>query len=214
MRILLLLLTCLTGMTGLFVLPARAGDDDFTHYVLALSWNASWCAREGDARDADQCDPRHELGFTLHGLWPQGERDWPSYCRATARDPSRSRTAAMADIMGSAGLAWYQWKKHGRCSGLTADEYFKLARDAWEAIQRPEVLRRIDRTMRLPPDVVEQAFLEANPGLAANQLAVTCRHGYLQEVRICLTKGLVPRACTVKTERGCQIGQVIFPPMR
>ncbi|MEM1163843.1 MAG: ribonuclease T, partial [Pseudomonadota bacterium] len=50
----------------LSTMSARA--DDFTHYVLALSWNASWCAIEGDSRNADQCDPRHELGFTLHGL--------------------------------------------------------------------------------------------------------------------------------------------------
>ena len=51
---------------GLLLLPslARAGDraGDFTHYVLALSWNATWCALEGDRRKAAQCDPRHDIG--------------------------------------------------------------------------------------------------------------------------------------------------------
>lgn len=194
--------------------PARAADGDFTHYVLALSWNASWCAIEGDERRADQCHPRHDHGFTLHGLWPQGERDWPEYCRTNQRDPSRAMTARMADIMGSGGLAWHQWKKHGRCSGLGAEEYFKLSRDAYGMIKRPSLFRKIDRRLRVSPAVVEKAFLEANVGLKANQLSVTCRDGYVQEVRVCLTKGLVPRACTPKTERGCRAKAVYLPPMR
>ena len=193
-------------------LPARA--EEFTHYVLSLSWNASWCTIEGDARRADQCDPRHDYGFVLHGLWPQAERGWPSFCRTPERDPTRRETAAMADIMGSPGLAWHQWKKHGRCSGLSAEEYFKLSRDAWEMIRRPEVLRKVDKRLQLPPGVVEKAFLEANPDLRPNQLAVTCKDGFVQEVRICLTKGLVPRACAPQTERGCRAGTVILPPMR
>lgn len=200
------------GLMLLAALPARA--DEFTHYVLSLSWNATWCELEGDARRADQCDPRHDLGFTLHGLWPQGERGWPSFCRTTERDPSRTMTEAMADVMGSPGLAWHQWKKHGRCSGLSAREYFQLSRDAYAMIKQPEILGKVDKRLRMPPDVVEKAFLEANPNLRASQIAVTCRDGYVQEVRICLTKGLAPRACAPAVERGCRMDRVIFPPMR
>ena len=149
MRLFLALLATLTLLT-----PARA-QDEFTHYVLALSWNATWCALEGDARNADQCDTRHDHGFTLHGLWPQGERGWPEYCRTDARDPSRRQTAEMKDIMASPGLAWHQWKKHGRCSGLTATEYFQLSRDAYAMIKRPAVLRKLDKRVKLPPGVVE-----------------------------------------------------------
>jgi ribonuclease T2 len=198
------------------VAAARAEDraGDFTHYVLALSWNASWCQLEGEAEGAEQCDPRHDLGFTLHGLWPQYEDGWPEYCRTRHADPSRAATAAMADIMGTGGLAWYQWKKHGRCAGLPAGEYFALAREAFGTIRQPEVLRRLDRTVRVDPDVVEEAFLDANPGLASDQLAVTCRAGLLQEVRICLSPALEPRACTPEVERGCASSSIELPPVR
>lgn len=190
----------------------RAGD--FTHYVLALSWNASWCALEGEARGAGQCDERHDLGWTLHGLWPQREDGWPENCRTRRDDPSRAQSAAMADIMGSGGLAWYQWKKHGRCADLPATEYFALAREAFHAIEQPEVLERLKRTVRIDPDVVEEAFLEANPQLSADELAVTCRDGMLQEVRVCLTPDLEPRACTPQVERGCRSDSVELPPIR
>lgn len=196
----------------LAALPARAAE--FTHYVLALSWNATWCTLEGDGRGADQCDPKHDIGFTLHGLWPQGERDWPEFCRTAERDPPRSATRAMRDVMASPGLAWHQWKKHGRCSGLSWREYFQLSRDAFSMIKRPEVLRKVDKRLKIAPAVLEKAFLEANPGLKANQISVTCRDGLAQEVRICLTKGLVPRACSPKVERGCRAKSVIFLPMR
>jgi hypothetical protein len=109
--------TLLTALIALAA-PAQAENDRagvFDYYVLALSWSPSWCALEGDAREAAQCAPGKGLGFTLHGLWPQHERGWPDYCRSDKSDPSRRQSGAMADIMGDGGLAWHQWKKHGRC---------------------------------------------------------------------------------------------------
>ena len=119
---------------------------DFDYYVMSLSWSSNWCALEGDARGEDQCRPGKNLTFTLHGLWPQYENGWPSYCRTTARDPSRRQSAAMADIMGSGGLAWYEWKKHGRCAGLTAEGYFATARKAYGSVTIPPLFSKLDKT--------------------------------------------------------------------
>lgn len=190
----------------------RAGE--FDYYVMALSWNASWCEAEGDARGADQCDARHDFGFTLHGLWPQREIGWPGYCRTPERDPSRSDTAAMADIMGSGGLAWHQWKKHGRCSGLSSADYFRLSRLAFAAVNRPEILRRLPRDVSVPPGVIEEAFLESNPGLDPDGVTITCRDGLLREARICLTRDLKPRRCGQDVIRDCAARTVTVPMMR
>lgn len=190
----------------------RAGT--FDHYVLALSWNATWCAIEGDARGADQCDPRHDHGFTLHGLWPQDAVGWPSYCRTAARDPSRRQSDAMADIMGSGGLAWHQWKKHGRCSGLSAEDYFALARRAHDRVTRPAIFRQLTQEVRLPPDVVEEAFLESNPGLAADGITVTCADGRVHEVRICLDRDLGYLTCGPDVRRDCPAATVTMAPIR
>jgi len=201
-----------------FLLPraALAADraGDFDYYVLSLSWNAAWCEAERAGRGAPQCDPAHDIGFTLHGLWPQHERGWPQYCTTAQRDPSRSETAAMADIMGSSGLAWHQWKKHGRCSGLSSAAYFALTREAWEAVQRPEVLTRIRLPMRVAPKAIEDAFLEINPSLRPDGVTVTCPDRRFREVRICLTKALVPRLCSPDVARDCEVPDPLFAPMR
>ena len=198
-------------------LPAHAEDDaagDFDYFVMALTWSPNWCALEGDARDDDQCDARHAHGFTLHGLWPQDETGYPSGCRTIARDPSRAETAAMTDIMGSGGLAWYQWKKHGRCSGLTARDFFATARRAYAAIRLPEVFQTLNRRITLPASVVEDAFVDANPALPRDAVTVTCEAGMIQEVRLCLTKDLSPRRCGDDVIRDCRMKDAVMEPVR
>lgn len=190
----------------------RAGA--FDYYLLSLSWSPGWCATTGDARNEDQCDPRHDYSFTLHGLWPQYESGWPSYCRTGARDPSRRQTAEMADIMGAAGLAWHQWKKHGRCTGLSAAQYFETARTAYDSITIPEVFRRLNRDVKLPAPVVEEAFIEANPALDRNMITITCDQGRIQEARICLTKDLRPRLCGTDTARDCRMTDALMEAVR
>ncbi len=187
---------------------------DFDYYVMSLSWSAAWCALEGDARDDAQCDAGRQLTFVLHGLWPQYEAGWPSYCRTAERDPSRAETAAMADIMGGAGLAFYQWKKHGRCSGLSSDAYFAAARRAHETISIPELFSRISEPLQLSASVIEDAFVEANPDLKRDQLTVTCAEGRIEEVRICLTKKLEPRRCGADVIRDCRLSDAILEPVR
>lgn len=187
---------------------------DFDYYVMSLSWSANWCALEGDARGEDQCDPRHNYTFTLHGLWPQNERGWPSYCQTGARDPSRGQSAAMADIMGSGGLAWYQWKKHGRCSGLTAQDYFATARRAYDSITIPPVFAKLNRSVKVPASVIEDAFLQTNPKLTAGMITITCDRGMIQEARICLTKDLEPRACSRDVARDCRMTDAVLNAVR
>jgi ribonuclease T2 len=190
----------------------RAGD--FDYYVMALSWSAAWCALEGDARDDPQCDEGRGLTFILHGLWPQYEDGWPSFCRTAERDPTRSDTAAMADIMGGAGPAFYQWKKHGRCSGLSAKSYFDTAREAFAGVTVPEVFALVDEPLTLPASVIEDAFLDANPDLSPDQITITCEQGRIQEARLCLTRDLEPRRCGADVRRDCRQADAILEPVR
>lgn len=195
--------------------PAAADQaGDFAYYVLALSWSPSWCLVEGDARRAAQCDPVEDTGFILHGLWPQHLDGWPEYCEPDTRDPTPAEAAAMADIMGSEGLARHEWEKHGTCSGLGPEGYYALSRQAFPAIRRPERLRALAEPARLAPAAIERAFLAANPTLAPEAVSVTCRDGLFREVRICLDRALAPRPCTGPAARECPLPEVVVPRVR
>lgn len=196
-------------------LAAAEGErpGDFDYYLLALSWSPTWCALEGDSRGADQCDARHDYAWTLHGLWPQNERGWPSFCPAAGPGPAAGEVATMTEIMGSAGLARYQWEKHGSCSGLEPEAYFAAARSAYQAVKQPDALRRLDRTVEIDPEVVEEAFLAANPGLSEEGLVLSCRSGRISEVRICLTRDLTFRRCAPDIADDCR-GMARLDPVR
>ncbi len=201
----------------MLALPAHAEGEragDFDYYVAALSWSATWCDLEGAARREPQCDAGRGITFVLHGLWPQDEEGWPSYCRTAERDPSRGETAAVADVFGGAGAAFYQWKKHGRCSGLPARDFYAKARRVRDGIRIPAVFAQVNRRLQVPASVVEGAFIEANPGLAPDMITVTCRQGMIEEVRICLTRDLGPRRCGADALRDCRLEDAVLLPLR
>ncbi|MGU3536296.1 ribonuclease T2 family protein [Methylobacterium sp. A54F] len=164
----------------------RPGDFDF--YVLALSWSPTYC-ETARRRDDRQCDPGRGLGFVVHGLWPQFTRGYPENCSAVERAPTRQAMEAAGDVYPSEGLARYEWRKHGTCSGLDPAAYFRAAREARLAVTIPDALKGAGE-QRLAPIEVARLFVTANRGLRPDMMAVTCARGRLQEVRICFSKDL------------------------
>lgn len=187
---------------------------DFDYYVLALSWSPGWCRAEGDERDAPQCEAGRRADFVIHGLWPQYERGWPQDCATDERGPSRRESAAMAEVMGSGDLAWYQWRKHGRCTGLSGTDYYAATREAARAVTIPPVFDGLFRDIRLPVAAIEDAFIDVNPDLSRDGITVTCEGGALREVRVCLTRDLRPRDCAPDIRRDCRARSLLMERVR
>ena len=186
------------------VLADGEASGAFDYYVLSLSWAPNWCAVTGDSRGDAECGKRG-LTFTLHGLWPHYDTGgYPSNCQTGTHDPSRYDTAAMEDIMGSDGLAWHEWKAHGRCSGLPSDAYLAAMRKAYGSVTIPPLFAKVSHPLNVAPTAIEDAFLETNPNLSPADVAVTCASGMIQDVRVCLTKDLSPRPCAADV-RACTL---------
>ncbi|MDP4023871.1 ribonuclease T2 [Methylobacterium sp. NEAU 140] len=171
---------------GGFGRKAEPGDFDF--YVLALSWSPTYCAGAGERRDEAQCAPGRGLGFVVHGLWPQYARGYPENCGAYPRPVSRQALEVAGQVFPSEGLARYEWRKHGTCSGLDPAAYFAAARDARSAVTIPDGLKTGGQT--LAPIEIARQFVTANRGLRPDMMAVACARGRLTEVRICFSKDL------------------------
>jgi ribonuclease T2 len=208
MRLILCLILALRGA------PAAAEGDRagvFDYWVAAFSWTPTWCEREGDARRDARCADGAGVGWALHGLWPQYERGWPSFCRTRERDPTRAETAAAGRLYGSSGLAWHQWRKHGRCSGLSARDYYLLSARVVDRLRLPEM----PAAGTVSAEALEAAILAANPGMRHDMVTVTCRDGAIHEVRFCLARDdFVPRRCGDDVIRDCRNGQARLPPPR
>jgi ribonuclease T2 len=189
----------------------------FDYYVLALSWSPSYCeAREDRApnRTPDrQCSGR-PFSFVVHGLWPQYERGFPSYCQVPAPRLNRAIVDSMLDVMPSPRLIFHEWDQHGTCSGLPPRAYFENVRKARAVVKIPPEYVELDRPITVVPGEVAEAFVKANPGLSYAGISVFCDRKWLSEVRICLEKNFSFRDCTEVRRHACRLDKARMPAMR
>ena len=183
---------------------SEAATLPFDFYVLALSWSPAYCASDAGSRSPLQCGAGADFGFITHGLWPQFEEGWPSFCQSPHGD---SMPAAIADdligIMPDRGLIAHQWDKHGTCSGLSPARYAAMIREASASIAIPMLFAQ-QPLSRIDADQIEAAFAAANPGLTEDAIAIACPNRRFTEVRICLDQDLSPRACAQVDRNGCR----------
>ncbi len=192
--------------------PSRPGQFDF--YVLSLSWSPGFCATS-HGKTYSQCETGANVGFVVHGLWPQYERGFPLDCPTSARYPSRTAVESAQGLYPDDGLARYEWRRHGTCSGKSPTDYFADVRRAHDAVKIPAPFQSASETQSWVPMDIERAFLAANPELKQGMVAVACRDGTLEEVRICFSKDLRAfQACPEVTRRDCRAPNISVPPMR
>ncbi|HWD13730.1 ribonuclease T [Pseudochrobactrum sp. sp1633] len=194
-----------------------SANANFDFYVLSLSWSPSYCADNGNRANArQQCGTGRSYGFIVHGLWPQYDRGFPESCdHRQANDlVPRDLVSELSDIMPSAGLMRHEWRKHGTCAGISQRDYFSTVQNAYQAVTVPPALRNVTSPRTVDPQLIEKAFIAANPGLPADAIAVTCNRRRIQEVRICMDKGLKFRSCGEVDRNSCRSRSVTLLPNR
>lgn len=198
-------------------LTAAAQSGSFDYYILALSWSPSWCAdKGGDGRDASQCAPGANPGFVVHGLWPaQSNGNSPTECGPQNRNPTRMALDIAEQVYPSVGLARYQWRKHGTCSGLDPSSYFTAVKNARALVKIPPPLVAPASDLHTVPQSVERVFAEANPGLRADMMQVSCRRDTLTEVRLCIGRDLKSFVTCPAIQRSeCRARDITIPAGR
>jgi ribonuclease T2 len=92
--------------------------------------------------------------------------------------------------------------------------FFETVHKARAAVKIPPEFTDLKEPLSVTPNAVEDAFIEANPGLSANAMAVGCDAKRLTEVRLCLSKDLQFRDCAQIAKRSCSREQLTMPPVR
>ena len=187
----------------------RAEPGAFDYYVLTLSWSPAFCAKNKGSPDPDQCGTESKFGFVVHGLWPQHtDGGYPANCIRDRTVPKSVIDQTMP-IMPSVGLMVYQWGKHGTCSGLNVTDYFARLREAHAKVKVPEPLQSPSADLSIPAMQVERLFVQANPGLAPESVAIVCSKRDVTEVRICLNKDLGFMPCGSRVVDRCRRDAVL-----
>jgi len=168
----------------------------FSYYMLVLSYAPDFCAQPSGDKDPRECGTGRNLGFVVHGLWPQGETTrGPENCGSPSPVPQNVIDATLSYIP-TESLIRHEWTAHGSCSGLTPEDYFALLRKARDSIKIPDDLNQPGHQLQLNPADFASKFASANPGFSSEAFRISCYPSKdLQEMRVCLNKDLSPRAC-------------------
>ena len=162
-------------------------------YTLALTWSPRFC-RDARNKTGLQCG-QGRFGFTLHGLWPDGEgRQWPQYCRPVALLPEsviRRNLCATPSVQ----LLQHEYAKHGSCMGVSPAQYFGQATALYRRLRYPD-MAALSRQQGLTAGRFAAAFARANPGIAPDMMRITAdRRGWLDEVWLCMNRQLRYARC-------------------
>jgi ribonuclease T2 len=212
----ILLLSLLVATTGAADAKRPKGTPgQFDYYAVALSWSPSYCAARSDP---EQCATGRQLGFVLHGLWPQFEAGYPESC-STERLPEQVR-GQYAPLFPSAKLIGHEWRKHGTCSGLDPAAYFALSAKLKAQLTIPEQFQRPQAPVRTNYNEFVRAFKKVNPGLPVNAVLPFCAGGgrFLREVHACYDRSGLPRSCSngqvKRSFNSCRMGTFLMENVR
>ena len=215
--------------------PFRFGGNagEFDYFLLSLSLAPSFCALSPANRSKQECRSLTEADFqetplTVHGLWPNRARvsvnRQPQDCMGSPYvAPSENLQVALRRYMpGGPGLARYEWRKHGTCSGLSPEKYFttvvrlaKQANDTIGAVMRSNAM--LGHSI-LIEDLLA-AVGRADPALAS-AIIVDCHQprgggdALVDEIRVTLSKDFRPiRTISVGLGQnsGCPGGRGLVP---
>ncbi len=195
--------------------PSEPGQ--FDYYALAMSWSPQYCAGSGN-RDPQQCAVGRQLGFVLHGLWPQFEKGYPQDCSNEALpDAVRVKYEKM---FASPKLIGHEWSKHGTCSGLSAEDYMALSARLKEGLAIPAAYRKPAEPIRVTASQFKEQFRKANPALADESVLPFCTGGgrFLREIRACYDKDGHSRSCAAgeakSAAKSCGQGSFLVQSVR
>jgi ribonuclease T2 len=206
-------LAALSGAASAQGIPPAA-PAPFDYYAMTLSWSPGFCALGGEDKSPQQCAPGSGDGFVVHGLWPNNRRGAnPEDCGGG--NVSEPELANARGLYPTAGLARYEYRKHGSCTGLSARDYFATVRYVRDNIAIPPMLKSPGERQRLAPRALQQAFMDANANLKPTNMAITCVRGQLADVRFCLTPNLRAFAiCREVSGRTCRSDSIWVAPVR
>ena len=179
------------------VMPdAPAQRPPITGYSLALSWSPEFCrGKERDPAQRLQCSgSAGRFGFVVHGLWPEGARDSPQWCR-TVPPPVPAIVRGQLCRTPSIALIGHEWAKHGSCMARDAAGYYRVSNLLADSIQYP-AMESLSRDRSLTAGTLRKAFAQANPGRPPTSFGLrTSRTGWLQEVLVCHDRRFRPTRC-------------------
>jgi ribonuclease T2 len=159
-------------------------------YILSLLWWPDYCQSH---RELQACAGADFHGFAAGGLLPRLSSRWQQ--ADCGVKPGPRDTTKLLKLIPDRSLIQEIWQQYGFCSGLTADDYFALVKDAFSSTRIPDKFVDPKDSFVISPKDLKLSFVKLNAGLLEDDITVSCNEANLREVRICMSKQLHFMSC-------------------
>ncbi|CAI0556181.1 unnamed protein product [Linum tenue] len=214
-------------VTWLSFLATTSDAQGYDFFYLVMQWPRAVCNQP-----RSNCRAAVPRTFTIHGMWPQTNRGGsPQNCPGRVRDV-RSSGRVDRGTLGAMDRQWpnlkrggrdpnsqfwtHEWNKHGTCSRMSLQNYFRRAVDRAASV---DVLRLL-RSNRIQPDnrsyrraAIEAALNRYDPVVKCNDVRSGGRtYKQIHEIRFCVQRdGNRVVSCGRRTQfRSCGSGDIRF----
>lgn len=206
---------------ALMAVASGQSNNNWDFFLFVQEWPGSWSSSP----------PACVSGFTIHGLWPErNDGSYPQFCNGSAWDvnalaPIRSQLdCAWPSDTGDAATFWqHEWEKHGTCAQTDASVPTQLSFfQAGIRLSSRYALHDILSGAGIKPTsskkyTVGELRAAVQKGAGVNSIW-QCQKGKIDQVIICVTKGLVAQDCPSTTTHentcGSDSSEVEYPPLR
>ncbi|XP_073000382.1 ribonuclease 2-like [Typha latifolia] len=194
-----------------------SGQREFDYFVLALQWPGTLCGTTHYCCPSNACCRSEPVTwFTIHGLWADyDDGSWPACCTHSEFDikkisslmpvlekywPSLS-CSSPSRCFGGKGPFWaHEWEKHGTCSYPVIQDEYSYFSTTLDLYSKHNVTRILDSAGILATNSekypLEEFVATIKNAFGASPLMV-CKHGSVEELRLCFYKDFKPRDCVM-----------------
>jgi ribonuclease T2 len=186
---------CAHTISWAFSWPDSAADG----WVLSLSWSPQYCYTQPVSEDR-QCKEEHY--FATRDLRPEYPGKTPSECAKDKLVPE-DLVFRMLSAVPNKEFIKRAWRRNGRCTGLTMQEYLLQLEYAGHKPVIPGRFVRVTEHLDITAVELKNEFIKVNPGLDERGILLTCSGRWLKEVAFCMSKDYSFRECSRELEDDC-----------
>ncbi len=179
------------GMLSCLSLTARAEEtaEPAHYYTLTISLAPAFCQLHPERRDMRQCQEGYSV--IVHGLAPERE-DGKAAENCSKAPPALSpvQERVLERLMPDDPLRVNEWQRHGSCTGMSAQDYFRMLMAYANKLKLPEQLNKEGSDQVLDRNLLVTEIMRMNNGLPTKGIYLRCTRKndempMLTEVRVC-----------------------------
>lgn len=184
----------LTCLSGLLCMQSVFAEPNHPHqpYLLSIKLAPAFCVLNPDRQKTKQCQEGYAI--IVHGLWKEkaaSKEDAP----CTERPPELSplQQQVLERIMPDEDMRNKAWQRYGACTGMSAQEYFRVVMSYANKLRLPNLFKEETRDDReFEQEFLVQEIQKMNVSLPEKGFYLRCQtkqdKTFLTEVRVCYDK--------------------------